>query len=60
MGWYVIIGSLPIVVLGILLKDVIEEDFRSLWIIGTTLIVMGVVLGIADRVGPQRPHHRPR
>jgi undecaprenyl-diphosphatase len=51
MGWYVIVGSLPIVVLGILLKDVIEEDFRSLWIIGTTLIVMGVVLGIADRIG---------
>ena len=51
MGWYVIIGSLPIVVLGVLLKDVIEKDFRSLYIIGATLIVMGVVLGIADRVG---------
>jgi undecaprenyl-diphosphatase len=51
MGWYVIVGSLPIVVLGIALKDVIESDFRSLWIIGCTLIVMGVVLGIADRVG---------
>ncbi len=51
MGWYIIVGSLPIVVLGILLKDVIEKDFRSLWIIGTTLIVLGVVLGIADRVG---------
>src|SRR5687768_11765133 len=51
MGWYVIVGSLPIVVLGILLKDVIENDFRSLWIIGTTLIVLGVVLGVADRVG---------
>jgi undecaprenyl-diphosphatase len=51
MGWYIIIGSLPIVVLGVLLKDVIERDFRNLWIIGTTLIVMGVVLGIADRVG---------
>ena len=48
MGWYVIIGSLPIVVLGIVLKDVIEKDFRSLWIVGTTLIVMGLVLGIAD------------
>jgi undecaprenyl-diphosphatase len=48
MGWYVIIGSLPIVVLGIVLKDVIEKDFRSLWIVGTTLIVMGIVLGIAD------------
>ncbi|WP_205472280.1 undecaprenyl-diphosphate phosphatase [Nocardioides sp. SYSU D00038] len=51
MGWFIIIGSLPIVVLGILLKDVIEDDFRSLWIIGTTLIVLGLVLGLADRVG---------
>ncbi len=49
MGWFIIIGSLPIVVLGILLKDVIEKDFRSLWLIGTMLIVMGVVLGVADR-----------
>jgi undecaprenyl-diphosphatase len=51
MGWFIIIGSLPIVVLGIALKDIIEEDFRNLWIIGTTLIVLGVVLGIADHVG---------
>jgi len=51
MGWYIIVGSLPIVVLGVLLKTVIERDFRSLWVIGTTLIVLGVVLGIADRVG---------
>ena len=50
MGWYIVIGSLPIVVLGVVLKDVIERDFRSLWIIGTTLIVLGVVLGVADRV----------
>ena len=60
MGWYIIIGSLPIVVLGILLKDVIEEDFRSLWLIATMLIVMGIVLGIADRVGarPTAPSSR--
>ena len=51
MGWFIIIGSLPIVVLGVLLKDVIERDFRSLWLIGTTLIVFGVILGVADRVG---------
>lgn len=49
MGWFIIIGSLPIVILGVLLKDVIERDFRNLWIIGTMLIVMGIVLGIADR-----------
>ena len=51
MGWFIIIGSLPIVLLGVLLKDVIEKDFRSLWIIGTTLIVLGIVLGVADRIG---------
>jgi undecaprenyl-diphosphatase len=50
MGWFIIFGSLPIVVLGILLKDVIERDFRNLWIVGVTLVVMGIVLGIADRV----------
>src|SRR4029450_9354450 len=54
MVWFIILGSLPIVILGILLKDVIEEDFRSLWIIGTTLIVGGIVLGIADHVGSTR------
>ena len=51
MGWFIIIGSLPIVILGVLLKDVIERDFRSLWLIGTTLIVGGLVLGLADRIG---------
>jgi len=51
MGWFIIVGSLPIVILGVLLKDVIERDFRNLWIIGSTLIVLGIVLGIADRVG---------
>jgi undecaprenyl-diphosphatase len=51
MGWYIIVGSLPIVILGIALKDVIERDFRNLWIIGTTLVVLGLILGIADRVG---------
>jgi undecaprenyl-diphosphatase len=51
MGWFIIVGSAPIVVLGVLLKDVIEEDFRSLWIVGCTLIVFGVLLGLADRFG---------
>ena len=55
MGWYVIVGSLPIVLLGVLLKDVIERDFRNLWVIATTLIVLGLVLGVADRVG-RRDH----
>ena len=51
MGWYIIVGSMPIVLLGIALKDIIERDFRNLWITGTTLVVLGVILGVADRVG---------
>lgn len=51
MGWFIIFGSIPIVVLGVLLKDIIEKDFRNLWIVATTLVVLGVVLGVADRVG---------
>ncbi len=53
MGWFIVIGSLPIVLLGILLKDIIESDFRNLWVIGTTLIMLGLVLGLAERVGRQ-------
>ncbi len=51
MGWFVIVGSVPIVVLGLLLQDLIDSEFRNLYVIGTTLIVLGVVLGVAERVG---------
>jgi undecaprenyl-diphosphatase len=51
MGWLIIIGSLPIAVLGYLGRDVIRNDFRSLWLIASTLIIFGVILGIADKYG---------
>lgn len=51
MGWFVIIGSLPIVLLGLLLQDLIDKEFRNLWVIGTTLIVLGIVLGLAEQIG---------
>jgi undecaprenyl-diphosphatase len=50
MGWLVIVGSIPIGVLGVTLKDHIEGPFRDLRLIATTLIVMGIVLGVADRL----------
>jgi undecaprenyl-diphosphatase len=50
MGWLVIVGSVPIGVLGLLFKDQIEGPFRDLRLTATTLIVMGVVLGVADRL----------
>ena len=51
MGWFIIIGSLPIVVLGLLLEDAIDREFRNLWFIGSALIGMGLVLGLAERLG---------
>ncbi len=51
MGWLIIIGSLPIVILGVLLQHLIENQFRSLWIIAFTMIVFGILLGIVDHLG---------
>ena len=54
MGWLIIIGSLPIVILGLLFQDMIETTFRSLWIVAIDLIVFGIVLGVLDRIGRKR------
>ncbi|MGW9412590.1 undecaprenyl-diphosphate phosphatase [Arthrobacter cupressi] len=54
MGWLVILGSLPIVVLGLLFQDQIESVFRSMWIVATMLIVFGMILAVADAVGKQQ------
>ena len=51
MGWWIILGSIPIIVLGLLFQDQIESTFRSLWIVASTLIVFGLLLGLADWVG---------
>ena len=54
MGWLIIIGSIPIVVLGLAFQDQIETVFRSLWLVAGMLILFGVLLGIADAVGARR------
>ena len=54
MGWLIIIGSIPIVLLGLIFQTAIETTFRSLWIVAFDLIVFGVVLGIVDRLGRKR------
>ena len=51
IGWLIIVGTVPIVVLGYLGSDIIENNLRSLWLIATTLIVFGVILGLADTYG---------
>jgi undecaprenyl-diphosphatase len=51
MGWLIIIGSIPIVVLGYLGKDIITNDLRSLWLIASVMIIFGLILGFADKNG---------
>ncbi len=51
MGWYLIIATIPISVLGLAFQDQIETAARNLWIVGSMLIVFGLILGLADKVG---------
>ena len=51
MGWLIIVGTLPIVALGYFGQEKIRNDFRSLWLVATTLILFGLILGIADKFG---------
>jgi len=51
MGWYVIVGTIPIAIAGVLLEHVIQTTFRNLWLIAINLIVFGLILGLADRMG---------
>jgi undecaprenyl-diphosphatase len=51
MGWLIIIGSIPIVLLGLLFQDRIETTFRDLRIVAIALVVFSLVLYWADRVG---------
>lgn len=54
LGWLIIIGSLPVAILGLAFRDQVENDVRQLWVIGVTLIVFGLLLGLADFFGKKR------
>ncbi len=52
MGWYIIIGSIPVVIIGLGFKDIIEGALtKNLYVISISLIVLGIVLAIAEKVG---------
>ncbi|WP_406693056.1 undecaprenyl-diphosphate phosphatase [Saccharopolyspora sp. ID03-671] len=53
LAWYVIVGSLPIGLLGFFFQDYIRSTLRSLWITGATLVIFGVLMGLAERYGKQ-------
>jgi undecaprenyl-diphosphatase len=50
MGWYIILGTIPIGIFGLVFSDQIESGARSLYLMGTTLIVLGFLLLLAERV----------
>jgi undecaprenyl-diphosphatase len=54
IAWLVIVGTIPIGILGFLFEDQIQTVARNLWLIATTLIVFGLLLGLAEKVGRQR------
>ncbi len=54
LGWAVFIGTIPIIVVGVVAKDQIETTFRSLNVVACSLIVMGIVLFLAERFGKKQ------
>lgn len=52
LGWFVIIGSIPVSIVGLVFKEQIEGTFtKNLWVIATMMIVVAILLGIAELVG---------
>ncbi len=51
LGWYIVLGTIPIGIFGLVFKDQIETGARDLYLIGTALIVLGLVLLLAEKVG---------
>src|ERR1041384_6040024 len=55
LGWLVIIGSIPVGVLGLLFKKQIEGTFtKNLWVIATMMVVVALLLLVAEKVGTKR------
>ena len=56
MGWYIVIGTIPIAIFGLIFHNQIEDGARDLYLIGSALIVLGLLLLVAERVAK---HDRP-
>jgi undecaprenyl-diphosphatase len=55
LGWLIIIGTLPIATIGLLAKKIIEGNLtKSLYVIGTSMVVWAVILWLAEQVGNRR------
>ncbi|GGB16875.1 undecaprenyl-diphosphatase 2 [Flexivirga endophytica] len=56
MGWLVIVGTIPIGILGLVLKDFIEGDLRNLWVTASMLLIFAIVIAVADSTVDARTH----
>lgn len=54
MGWAVLLGTIPIVVIGLLFQKSIEHDLRSLTVVAVSLIVMALGLAVTEAIGKRR------
>jgi undecaprenyl-diphosphatase len=50
LGWFIILGTIPISIIGLLFADTIENEFRSLYLVGTMLIVFGCIMLLGEKV----------
>jgi undecaprenyl-diphosphatase len=58
LGWGVIVGSIPIAIVGLALQKIIEGTLRNLWVVAAALILWSVVLFLADRASVQQTGRR--
>jgi undecaprenyl-diphosphatase len=56
LGWYVIIGTIPICVLGLFFKEEIRSGVRNLWVVATALVAFSAVIALAEYLGRQTRH----
>lgn len=54
LAWWIAVGTVPIVVLGLLFEDSIKGPFRNLYVVAAMLALFAVLLGVADRIGAKR------
>ncbi|MFP3466878.1 undecaprenyl-diphosphate phosphatase [Leifsonia sp. SIMBA_070] len=58
LAWYVIVGSIPIGIVGFLAKDLISGGLRNLWVVVAALVLWSIVMWAAERVATQKRDER--